>query len=329
MRLTKRLALIGSLALVHLGAFSPAAIAADPPFPASQVNMIVPAAAGSGVDVLGRLIGRKLSAMWNQPVVTENVPGASGNIGHARGAKAKPDGLTILMGFAGPMSIIPNIDANQGFDPVKDLKPVILLAKLPNIMVVNPAVPAQNLREFIAYSLQNPGKVRYGYPGAGTTPHLSAEQFNLAAGTQIAGVPYSSSAQMTTDLIGGHIQMMFHNAPAILPFVRNGTVRALGITSAQRNAAAPDLPSLAEAGLLGFEVIAYAGFYVPANTPAPVVAKLNRDIAATLTDPQVKQWMNEQAGEAGGGSPEDLAAFQLLQTAKWKEVIGSRNIKVR
>ena len=296
-------------------------------FPSTHVQMIVPGAAGSSIDVLGRIVGRKLAAIWNQPVVVENVVGASGNIGHAKGVRARPDGHTILMGLTGPMSIAPSLEKRPSFDPVRDLEPVILLARLPNILVVNNAVPASNLQEFIEYAKQNPRKVRYGHPGLGTSPHLTAEEFNAAAGTDILGISYSSSSQMTTDLVGGHIELMFHNAPTVLPLIRQGTLRGLGISSARRNAAAPNLPSLAEAGLSGFEVIAWCGFYVPAKTPKPVIQKLNRDIAAVLKDAEVRQWMNDQAGEAGGGSPEDLAQFQMVQTAKWRAIIESRGLK--
>ena len=286
--------------------------------PDKPVRMIVPAAAGSGPDALSRHLGSKLSEMWGQAVLIENVVGASGLLGHERGARAAPDGYTLLMGLIGPMSVSANLVDKMPFDPVKDLAPVTLLITLPNILAVHPNVPATNLRELIAYAKQNPGKLRYGFPGAGTSNHLSAEQFNTMAGIKTSGVPYKASAQMTTDLLGGHIEMMFHNAPVVLPHIRSGALRGIAITSAQRNAAAPDLPTLNEAGVPGYEVTSWYAMYVPAGTPAPLITRLNADIATVLALPDIAAWIVAQAGVAGGGSPEALAAFQAAEVVKWR-----------
>ena len=286
--------------------------------PDKPVRMIVPAAAGSGPDALSRHLGSKLSEMWGQAVLIENVVGASGLLGHERGARAAPDGYTMLMGLIGPMSVSANLVDKMPFDPVRDLAPVTLLITLPNILAVHPNVPATNLRELIAYAKQNPGKLRYGFPGAGTSNHLSAEQFNTMAGIKTSGVPYKASAQMTTDLLGGHIEMMFHNAPVVLPHIRSGALRGIAITSAQRNAAAPDLPTLNEAGVPGYEVTSWYAMYVPAGTPAPLITRLNADIATVLALPDIAAWIVAQAGVAGGGSPEALAAFQAAEVVKWR-----------
>lgn len=289
--------------------------------------MIVPASPGSGPDVLGRLLGVKLSESWGQPVIVENVVGAGGNIGHERGAKAAPDGHTILMGLIGPMSVSSSLIEKMPFDPVKDLAPVTLLITLPNILVVHPSIPAANLRELIAYAKQNPGKLRYGFPGIGTSNHLSAEQFNMLAGINIGGVPFKASSQMTTDLIGGHIEMMFHNAPVVLPHIRTGALRGLAITGAQRNAAAPDIPTLSEAGVPGYEVTSWYAMYVPHGTPQPVISRLNADIARVLALPEIKKWIESQAGVAGGGTPEALSAFQAAETVKWRNLVKAAGIK--
>jgi tripartite-type tricarboxylate transporter receptor subunit TctC len=296
-------------------------------FPDRPVHLIIPAPAGSGPDALGRLLGRILGEAWSQPVIIDNVVGAGGNIGHEKGAKAPADGHTLLMGLIGPMSVNQSMMEKMPFDPVKDLAPVTMLVKLPNILVVNPRVPVKNLQELIAYDKQNPGKLRYGYPGAGTSLHLAAEQLNMVAGTRIAGIPYKTSAQMTTDVLGGHIEVMFHNAPVVLPHIRSGALRSLGITSARRNPAAPDIPTLGEAGLPGFEVTSWYAMYVPAATPKPLVARLNADIAKALASSDVKEWMTAQAGEAGGGTPEELSAFQAEETIKWKKLITAAKIK--
>ena len=296
-------------------------------YPDKPVRMIVPAPPGSGPDAIGRILAAKLTEMWAQSVVVENVVGAGGNLGHDRGAKAAPDGYTMLMGLIGPMSVTASLGEKMPFDPVKDLAPVTLLIRLANILAVHPSVPAANLRELIAYVKQNPGKVRYGHPGSGTSNHLSAEQFNMMAGLSISGVPYKASSQMTTDLLGGHIEMMFHNAPVVLPHVRSGALRGIAITGAQRNAAAPDIPTLNEAGVPGYEVTSWYAMYVPVGTPAAIIARLNADIAKVLAMPEVKTWIEAQAGSAGGGSPEALAEFQAAETVKWRTLIKAANIK--
>ncbi len=300
---------------------------AQPRYPDKPVRMIVPAPPGSGPDAIGRILAAKLTEMWAQSVVVDNIVGAGGNLGHDRGAKAAPDGYTLLMGLIGPMSVTASLGEKMPFDPVKDLAPVTLLIRLANILAVHPSVPAANLRELIAYAKQNPGKVRYGHPGSGTSNHLSAEQFNMMAGLSISGVPYKASSQMTTDLLGGHIEMMFHNAPVVLPHVRSGALRGIAITGAQRNAAAPDIPTLNEAGVPGYEVTSWYAMYVPAGTPAAIIARLNADIAKVLAMSEVRTWIEAQAGSAGGGSPEALAEFQAAETVKWRTLIKAANIK--
>jgi tripartite-type tricarboxylate transporter receptor subunit TctC len=306
---------------------APGAANAQARFPDKPVRMIVPAPPGSGPDSLGRMLGAKLADMWGQPVVVENVVGAGGAIGHERGARATPDGHTLLMGLIGPMSVTVHFGEKMSYDPVKDLAPVTLLITLANVLAVHPSVPVKDVRELIAYAKQNPGKLRYGHPGAGTSNHLSAEQFNMMAGISTSPVPYRASSQMTTDLNGGHIDMMFHNAPVVLPHVKTGALRGLAITSAQRNPSAPDLPTVSEAGVPGYEVTSWWAMYVPAGTPQPIIGRLNADIAKALALPDVKNWIESQAGQAGGGSPEALAAFQAAETAKWGTLVRAANIK--
>ncbi len=320
-RLTYVAAMLGASLAGNRDAFAQAR------YPDKQVRMIVPAPPGSGPDAIGRILSAKLGEMWAQSVLVENIVGAGGNLGHDRGAKAPPDGYTMLMGLIGPMSVAPSLGEKMPFDPVKDLAPVTLLIRLANILAVHPSVPANNLRELIAYAKQNPSKVRYGHPGSGTSNHLSAEQFNMMAGLTISGVPYKASSQMTTDLLGGHIEMMFHNAPVVLPHVRSGALRAIAITGSQRNPAAPEIPSLSEAGVPGYEVTAWYAMYVPTGTPAAIIARLNADIAKVLAMPEVKTWIEAQAGAGGGGSPEALAEFQAAETVKWRTLIKAANIK--
>jgi tripartite-type tricarboxylate transporter receptor subunit TctC len=323
----------GVKALLVLAALLSAGLVHSQPvkqdYPDRAVRMIVPAPAGSGPDTLGRLVGRRLGEMWGHPVVIDNIVGAGGNIGHDRGAKAAPDGYTLLMGLIGPMSVSSSLEEKMPFDPVKDLMPVTMLVSLPNILVVHPSVPVKNLQELITYGKKNPEKLRYGFPGYGTSLHLAAEQLNMMAGMKLMGVPYKASAQMTTDVIGGHIEMMFHNAPVVLPHIRSGALRSIGITSNQRNAAAPEIPTLDESGLPGYEVTSWYAMYAPAGTPPALVAKLNNDIAHALKQPDIQEWMTTQAGIAGGGSPAELAAFQAAETVKWRKLIKAANIKIQ
>lgn len=317
---------VASVALAVAGA---SAVAQTRPaaFPDKPVKMIVPAPPGSGPDALGRLLGRRLSEMWGQPVLIENVVGAGGNIGHERGAKAPADGYTVLMGLIGPMSVSSSLTDKMPFDPVRDLAPVTMLVKLPNILVVHPSVPVKTLQELIAHAKHHPDAIRYGYPGPGTSLHLAAEQMNMMAGITTRGVPYKTSAQMTTDVIGGHIDMIFHNAPVVIPHIKAGSLRALAITSATRNAAAPDIPTMTEAGLSGYEVTSWYAMYVPSATPKPLIARLNADLAKALAHADTREWMTSQAGIAGGGSPEELASFQAAETEKWKKLVKAANIR--
>lgn len=301
--------------------------AASASYPDRVVRMIVPAAAGSGPDALGRLLATHLAEQWGKAVIVENVLGAGGIVGHERGARATADGHTMLMGLIGPMSVSASLDARMPFDPVRDLAPVTLLVTLPNILVVHPAIPVASLDALIRYARQNPGKVRYAHPGSGTALHLAYEQLKLMAGVDIQGIAYKASTQMTTDIVGGHIETMFHNASIVLPLVRSGALRAIAITSAQRIAAAADIPTMAEAGLPGHEVSAWYAMYVPAATPKALVARLNTDLARALGEPAVKDWMSRQAGVTGGGTPEEMAAFQATETAKWKRLVTQANIK--
>ena len=319
--------LVGAMTI---GAGSPAAQprpAGTAGFPERPVKMIIPAPAGSGPDALGRLLAQKLSDTWGQPVVIENVLGAGGNLGHERGAKAPADGHTMLMGLNGPMSVSSSLYEKLPFDPVRDLAPITLLMKGPNILVVNPSVRINNLQELIAFTKASPAKLRYGHPGAGTSLHLAAEQLNMMAGIRIPGIPYKSSAQMTVDVLGNHIEMIFHNVPVVLPHIRSGALRAIAITSLQRNPAAPEIPTFAEAGLAGYEITSWQAMYAPAATPHPILTKMNADVVKALAEPELRQWMAANATVPGGGSAADLAAFQAAETLKWKNLISARNIR--
>lgn len=298
------------------------------PWPAKPVRLIVPAPPGSAPDFLSRLIAPKLTDLWGQPIVIDNVLGAGGNIGTDRVAKAPADGYTLLFNTIGPIGVNISMYKELPYDPQKDLAPITLVAKVPNVLAVHPSVPVKNVRELIAYARQNPGKLRYGSPGSGTSNHLSAELLKTLAGIDMLHIPYKSSAQMTTDLLGGQLELIFHNAPVLLPHVKSGAIRGLGVTSASRQPSAPDLPTIAEAGVPGFEVTAWFGFMAPGATPQPVISKVHADVVKVLAMPDVRERMLPQAAEPIGNTPQEYAAFIAGEIAKWAKVVKASGAKV-
>jgi len=288
---------------------------------------MVAAATGSSPDSIGRLVAHKLSEKWGQSVLIENVAGLGGIIGTERAAKQTPDGYTLLLSTIGGMSVGVSVMDNLPYDPVKDFEPITMAMSMPNLFVVHPSVPVKTFDELMAYIKENPGKLRYGHPGAGTTGHLSGEMLKQRMGIKdLLGIPYKSSSHMTTDLLAGHFEVLFHNSSVLLPHVRSGAATGLGVTSRERIAAMPDIPTIAESGLPGFEISAWWGFYAPAGTPKEIVQKVSEDINAIIAEPEVQDWIIERMGTPGGGTPEELAAFQASETQKWGEVIKNADI---
>jgi len=225
------------------------------------------------------------------------------------------------------MSVGVSVMDNLPYDPVKDFEPITMAMSMPNLFVVHPSVPVKTFDELMAYIKENPGKLRYGHPGAGTTGHLSGEMLKQRMGIKdLLGIPYKSSSHMTTDLLAGHFEVLFHNSSVLLPHVRSGAATGLGVTSLERVAAMPDIPTLAESGMPGFSINAWWGFYAPAGTPADIVKKVNADINAIIAEPEVQAWITERMGIPGGGTPEELATFQASETKKWAEVIKNADI---
>ncbi len=326
--LSRRRALACVLSLAGLAGAAPAAFAQGAAYPNKAVRVIIPGGAGSGPDTLTRVLTGKLADLWGQPVVAENVVGAGGNIGHERVAKSAGDGYTLLMGMIGPMAINPSLQEGKlGFDPVKDLVPITMVSRYPNILVVHPSVPAKNLQEFLAHARANPGKLRYGTPGAGTTPQLSAVMFSTMANVKMLEVPYKSSAQMTTDVIAGHIDLMFLNPAAVLPHVKTGALRAIAITSPTRQPYAPDLPTVTESGVPGFEVSSWYGLFAPAGTPPSVITRVNADLLKIMAQPDVREQFISRGDEPFAGTPDQAGNYLKGEIAKWNRVIKSANIK--
>lgn len=325
MTITKQLSrLLATTAAIFfaLSLVSPQAAHAQPKWPEKTVRFIVPAPPGSAPDTQIRLIGQKLSELWGQPVVIENVVGAAGNIGTDRVAKATPDGYTFLYNTIGPTAVNPTLMAGKmPYDVEKDLIPVSLATKTPNFITVHPSVPANNMQELIALAKKDPSKIRYGTPGPGTTQHLTGELLNLVAGIKMISIPYKSSAQMTTDGLGGQFEVLIHNTPVLLPYIRSNAIRAIGITSAARSPAQPEVATVIEQGIKEFEITAWFGFMAPAGTPKTIVDQLSKQVAGVLATPEVNKRISDMATEVVGSTPEFYAAFIKSETAKWKEVI--------
>jgi tripartite-type tricarboxylate transporter receptor subunit TctC len=290
-------------------------------YPAKPVRLVVPFPAGGTTDILARAVAQKLSEAWGQQVIVDNRPGAGGNIGSDLVAKSKPDGYTLLMGTVGTHAINPSLYKNMPYDHVKDFVPVILVAGVPNVLVVNPSLPVHSVPELIAYAKANPGKLNFASSGNGTSIHLSGELFKAMTGVEMTHVPYKGSAPALTDLIGGQVQLMFDNLPSSLPFIKAGKLRALAVTSGARAAALPDLPTLAESGLPGFEASSWFGVLAPAGTPRDIVAKLDGTIASWLASPEAKEKLLAQGAIAAGGTPDDFARHIAAETSKWAKVV--------
>jgi len=320
MKCTTRIAVLA----LALGA---AAGAGAQTYPSQPIKMIVPFTAGGTTDILARTIGQKLAEAWRQPVIVENKPGAGGNIGADAVAKAKPDGYTILMGTIGTQSINASLYAKMPYDAAKDFAPVTLVAMVPNVLVVNPGVPAKSVAELIALAKAKPGQLNFASSSTGGSPHLSGEMFKQMTGADIVHVPYKGSAPAITDLLGGQVSLMFDNLPSALPQVKAGKLRALGVTSARRSQAAPEIPTIAESGVPGYEVDSWFGILAPAGTPKEVVGKLNAEIARILQMPDVRQRLQEQGAEPVGGTPEQFADHIRKETVKWARVVKASGAK--
>ncbi len=296
-------------------------------WPTRPVKLVVPFAAGGTTSILGRAMADKLAPLLGQPVVVDNRPGAGGNVGMDAVAKSEPDGYTLLMGPIG-LAINPALYNKMSFDPIKDLAPIGLYAGAPNILVVHPSVPAQSLKDLIALFKANPGKYNYASNGNGTSSHLAAEMLKSSAGVDIVHIPYKGGAPAMADLLAGQVTMLFDQMPAVMPQVKGGKVRALGVSSAQRSAAAPDVPSLAEAGLPGFDMTVWFGLLAPARTPAAVVQRVNTEMGKVLQDPEFRAFLAGLGVTPMGGSPEAFASFIQTETQRWAQVVKASGARI-
>ena len=315
--------LLGFAAAV-LAAFS--ALAADDDYPNRAVKIVVPFAPGGSTDVVARILADKLQGELKRPFVVENRPGAGGNIGADVVAKSNPDGYTLLMGTTGVLAINNYLYKEMPFDPQRDFAPVSYTSLITNILVVNADVPAKSVQELVALAKAKPGELTFASSGAGSSTHLSAELFKSMTGTNIVHVPYKGSSQAITDLMSGQVTMLVDNAPSSLPFVQQGKLRALGVTSLKRMPSLPDVPTIDEAGVKGYESLSWSGIVAPAATPKPVIAKLNAAIERILAMPDVRKRFSDLGVEAVGGPPEAFSRHIRAESEKWGRVVKTANI---
>jgi tripartite-type tricarboxylate transporter receptor subunit TctC len=297
-------------------------------YPSKPVKVIVPFAPAGPTDVIARLLGQKLSEALGQQFVVENQAGAGGNIGIGNAAKAAPDGYTILV-VSSSFVVNPSLYDKIPYDPNSDFAPITMAAASPNVLVVNPSVPAKTVKELVALINANPGKYSYAMPGAGTTPHLSGELLKLSAKLDLVTVPFNGAGPAVQSVVGGHTPIGFTALPPTTPQVKAGTLRALAVTGAKRSAALPDVPTMAEAGFPGQEADTLQGVLVPAATPKEIVALLHRELVKAIAAPDLQQRFAELGFDAAGTTPEQFAAQIKDEIAKWGKVIRAADIKVQ
>jgi tripartite-type tricarboxylate transporter receptor subunit TctC len=313
------------IAVGTLGATFASAQAQD--FPSRPITLVIPFAPGGSTSIVGRGIAEKMSEFLGEKIVIDNRPGAGGTVGTRAVAKSAPDGYTLLLGYTGTLAIGPSLYKNVGYDPRKDFAPVGMIGNAPNSLVVNPDFPAKTLAELIAYAKANPGKLNFGSAGAGTASHITGEYFARAAGITLVHIPYKGTGPALTDLLGGHIPMAFAPIPASHSNVAAGKLRALAVTSPGRSGLLPDVPTIAESGIPGFDASLYYGLAAPAGTPRPVVDKLNKVLREALASEEVKRQLGNDGTDITPGSPEDYAALIDRDEKKWAQLVKASGVE--
>jgi tripartite-type tricarboxylate transporter receptor subunit TctC len=313
--------LLGCLVLALAGS----AAAQAPAYPQKRVTIVVPFAVGGIADTFARVIGQKLQDLWGQPFVVENKPGAGGNIGADLVAKAPADGHTLVMGNIGSQAINQYLVKAMPYDTLKDFAPVAFVLEADGILVVNPGVKAASVKELVELAKREP--LTFGSAGIGSTSHLAGELFNKLGSVKMTHVPYKGNAPAITDLLGGQTTMIFATMPTVLPQVKAGKLRALAVIGNARSAAAPELPTVAEAGLPGFDVINWIGLFAPAGTPPEIVAKWNAEVQKIMSTPEVQKRLETEGAKFVASSPQSFAAFQRAESEKWSKAIADAGIK--
>ncbi|MDF3836860.1 tripartite tricarboxylate transporter substrate binding protein [Cupriavidus basilensis] len=308
-------------ALATLATFSAGALAQDK-WPSRPITWVVPFAAGGSTDIVARTIGQEISKALGQPVVVENRPGAAGAVGAGYVARARPDGYTLFGGTISTHAINPSLYKNLSYDPVKDFEPVCLIAYVPNVLMVDAKLPVNNVQELIAYARKQPGRLSFASSGAGTSTHLAGELFAETIKVPMTHVPYKGSPQAIQDVAAGLVPFLFDQLTAGDAMIKAGKLRALAVTSPRRSTLAPNVPTMAEAGVPGFEMVSWQALYAPRGTPREVVQRLNAEVVRALKLPAVQQRMTQQLGmEVVGSSPAELAAFMGKEIPRWAELV--------
>ncbi len=327
MKFVARLLFILSTVVMALTGFQASAQGAAA-YPNKPIKIVVPFPPGGATDILARAIGFELQKAWGQSVVIENKPGAGGNTGADLVAKSVADGYTLLMGTVGTHAINMSLYAKMPYDAVKDFEPVVLVAGVPNLLVVHPSVNAKSVAELTALAKAQPGKLNVASSGNGTSIHLAAELYKQMAGVDIVHVPYKGSAPAVADLLGGQVQMMFDNLPVSLPHAKAGKLRPLAVTSLTRSAALPDVPTMDEEGLKGFNATSWFGLLAPAGTPKDIVAKLNAASVKALASTDMRERLAAQGADPVGNTPEQFAAFIKAEIEKWAKIVKASGARI-
>lgn len=319
---------IATIATLAIAAVASAPTALAQAYPTRPVKLIVPFPPGGPLDATGRLVAQKLTDVWGQSVIVENKPGAGGNIGADLVAKAAPDGYTILLGALSTHAVNPTLYSSMPYDAVKDFAPITLLATTPNVLVVNPSLPVNSVKDLVAYAKAHPNKLSFGSGSNGSAGHLAGELFKVDTGTDIVHIPYKGAAPAMQALLAGDVQFMFDNLASATPQVKAGKLKALAVTTAKRSPLAPDLPTMAEAGLPGFDITTWYGLMAPAGTPKEIVAKWSTDVAKILNSPDIRERLAAQGAEAAPMTPDQFAAFIKSEIPKYARIVKASGAKV-
>lgn len=297
-------------------------------YPSKPLRFIVPFAPGGSTDLVARMLAQRLPEALGQAVIVDNRGGAGGVIGAELAARAPADGYTIVLGSPGPLTINPNLLARMPYDTLRDFSPITLATISPFIVVLHPSVPVRSVRELVALAKAKPGQLNFGSAGNGSVGHFSAEQFKSLAGVNLVHVPYKGAGPAVTDLVGGHLDLMFENLPTVLPHVRSGKLRALAVGTKKRSVLVPEYPTISEAGVPGYESSTAFGVLAPAKTPAAVIGRLNQEIVKILNSPDIRERLSAQGLEAAGGTPQQYAAHLREELAKYGRIVKVAGIKI-
>jgi tripartite-type tricarboxylate transporter receptor subunit TctC len=316
------------IAAALLGCATFAAAQTAQSFPNKSMRMVIHFPPGGPTDFVGRALAQKLSEAWKQQIIVENRPGANGIIGIETVLRAPADGYTLLFGTGGSLALAPALNPKLPYNVFTDLAPITLVVVNPQILVVHPSLPVRSVNDLIKLAKSKPGQINYGSVGPGSPQHMGMELLKSMAGVNLVHIPYKGTAPAMTDLISGQISAMFNSMPSVLPHIANGRMRGIAVGSAKRSPAAPDIPTVAEAGLKGFQYVTWYALLAPAAVPKDIIAKINAESVKALSEPEMSKRLSSQGAEPAPGSPEDLAKFMRNEFEDWKKVIKAANIKL-